>query len=193
MKSKNRRIILENRLTEFQNRRQRLQNVVKKLDDLESELLFSESPNREKIMEIKTKVWKLFLMVESIIGTDARIAFNMWQDQFEDDPIEAVTYPAYIISIFDLPRIEDDELYNKISLYYKSFERLADSLTDTLSLDINTISLFTDKNVSNLAPEDFVEILNITEKRIQFKYLVFYEALFYYESLINDFIVFLDS
>lgn len=92
-----------------------------------------------------------------------------------------------------LTQIKDDELYNKISFYCKSFERLAGNLTNTLSLDINTISLFTDKHVSNLAPEDFVEILNITEKRIQFKYLVFYEALFCYESLINDFTVFLDS
>ena len=120
MKSKNRTIILQNRLTEFQNRRERLQNVVKKLDDLERELLFSESPNHEKIMEIKTKVWKLFLMVESIIGTDARIAFNMWQDQFEDDPIESVTYPAYIILIFDLPRIE-----KLIDFYQKALRNLS--------------------------------------------------------------------
>lgn len=120
MKSKNRTIILQNRLTEFQNRRERLQNVVKKLDDFERELLFSESPNHEKIMEIKTKVWKLFLMVESIIGTDARIAFNMWQDQFEDDPIEAVTYPAYIILIFDLPRIE-----KLIDFYQKALRNLS--------------------------------------------------------------------
>lgn len=113
------KILLKHRLIQFSIRGQKLQNVINELDNLETELLTFDSMSSERILEIKNKVWNLYLMIENIIGNDATIAFHMWSDQFEDDPREAVTYPSYILSMFDLPRVE-----KLIDFYQKALKKL---------------------------------------------------------------------
>ena len=108
--------ILQNRFLELQIRLQKIKNIVHGLDDLEMELLLNDSTSQKRIIEIKNKLWAFYLSIESFIGEESTLAFHMWQDQFEEDPLEAVSYPTYTLDRFDLSRVEKQILVKKVAL-----------------------------------------------------------------------------
>lgn len=113
---KNPKAILQNRFTEFQIRVRKIKNVIDALDNLEMELLMDDSTSLKIISEIKEKVWEYYTWIEPIIGQDSTLAFHIWSDQFYDDPLEAVSYPAYTLDMFDLTRVEKQVKRFKLAL-----------------------------------------------------------------------------